>query len=40
MGRPRAYATYTYGADGEVATIADANGNLTTNSYDGYKRLS
>jgi RHS repeat-associated protein len=35
-----AYATYTYGLDGELATILDANHNLTTNLYDGFNRLS
>ena len=33
------YATYAYGLDGEVATVKDANGNLTTNTYDGFNRL-
>ena len=37
---PITYATYAYGLDGEVATITDANGNLTTNHYDGFNRLS
>jgi RHS repeat-associated protein len=33
------YATHTYGLDGEAATIADANGNVTTYVYDGFLRL-
>ena len=35
-----AYATWTYGLDGEVATILDNNSNLTTNLYDGLNRLA
>ncbi len=35
-----AYATYSYSLDGNVATILDANNNLTTNFYDGFNRLS
>jgi len=34
------YATYTYTLNGLVSTTADANGNLTTNIYDGLDRLS
>jgi RHS repeat-associated protein len=34
------YATYTYGGDGEPLTMKDANGNLTTNVYDGLLRLT
>jgi len=34
------YATYTYTANGQLYTIKDANGNLTTDSYDGVDRLS
>jgi len=34
------YATYTYTANGLPYTSKDANGNLTTNSYDGLDRLS
>ncbi len=33
------YATYTYTPDGQTATVADANSNLTTYLYDGYGRL-
>jgi RHS repeat-associated protein len=32
--------TTTYGADGEVLTQKDANGNTTTYTYDGYNRLT
>jgi len=32
--------TRTYNANGTVATLADANGNLTTYDYDGFDRLS
>jgi YD repeat-containing protein len=35
-----AYAAWTYGLDGEVATILDNNSNLTTNLYDGLNRLA
>jgi RHS repeat-associated protein len=34
------YATYTYTPNGLTQTIKDANGNLTTQSYDGLDRLS
>jgi RHS repeat-associated protein len=34
------YATWAYGQDGELATILDANNNLTTNLYDGFNRLA
>ena len=34
------YATYTYGADSEQTSVADANGNLTTTIYDGFDRVS
>jgi RHS repeat-associated protein len=34
------YATTTYGNNGEVLTVKDGAGNLTTLSYDGYDRLS
>jgi len=34
------YGTYTYGQNGEVLTVKDANGNLTTNTYDGFDRLT
>jgi RHS repeat-associated protein len=34
------YQTYTYTADGLPQTIKDANGNLTTLSYDGVDRVS
>lgn len=33
-------ATYTFTANGKVATVADAKGNLTTYAYDGFDRLS
>ncbi|GAM99123.1 wall associated protein [alpha proteobacterium U9-1i] len=32
--------TLTYSNNGQVVTIADGNGNLTTNVYDGFDRLS
>ncbi|MES2161415.1 MAG: RHS repeat-associated core domain-containing protein [Pseudomonadota bacterium] len=32
------YASYTYSVTGQVATLADANGNLTTYTYDGHDR--
>ncbi len=35
-----AYATTTYGNNGEVLTVKDAANNLTTLVYDGYDRLS
>lgn len=35
-----AYATYSYNSDGLASTIADANGNVTTLSYDGFDRLA
>ena len=40
-GTPKVYdyATWTYGADGELATIQDSNWNLTTYQYDGFGRL-
>ena len=34
-----AYATYTYTDNGQQATVADANGNLTRYIYDGHDRL-
>lgn len=34
------YGTWTYGGDGEVLTVLDANNNLTTNIWDGFNRLS
>ena len=34
------YGTWTYGGDGEVLTLLDANNNLTTNIWDGFNRLS
>ncbi|HEY1561944.1 MAG TPA: RHS repeat-associated core domain-containing protein, partial [Caulobacteraceae bacterium] len=34
------YGTWTYGGDGEVLTVLDANANLTTNIWDGFNRLS
>ncbi|MFL6600225.1 MAG: RHS repeat-associated core domain-containing protein [Steroidobacteraceae bacterium] len=34
------YATYTYTPNGLTYTSKDANGNLTTNTYDGLDRLS
>jgi len=42
VGSPleQAYVTRTYGLDGELATIKDANNNLTTQLYDGYLRLA
>ncbi|MFL6603251.1 MAG: RHS repeat-associated core domain-containing protein [Steroidobacteraceae bacterium] len=33
------YATYTYWPNGQVHTIKDADGNLTTDTYDGLDRL-
>ena len=33
------YKTYTYDGYKNIATIADANGNLTTQKYDGHNRL-
>ena len=36
---PLRYAAYTYGLDGEQATVADANNNLTSMGYDGFLRL-
>ncbi|MBA3810569.1 MAG: RHS repeat-associated core domain-containing protein [Caulobacteraceae bacterium] len=32
--------TLTYSANGNLATVADAKGNLTTQTYDGFDRLS
>lgn len=32
--------TRTYTANGMIATVADGNGNLSTNEYDGFDRLS
>lgn len=34
------YRRVTYGGDGEELTIKDANGNITTYSYDGWNRLN
>jgi RHS repeat-associated protein len=34
------YETYAYRPNGTVSTVTDANGNLTTYSYDGFDRLS
>ena len=34
------YGTWSYGLDGELATILDGNSNLTTNLYDGFNRLA
>jgi YD repeat-containing protein len=34
------YGTWTYGADGEVATVTDANNNQTMNTWDGLNRLA
>ena len=34
------YGTFSYGLDGELLTVLDANNNLTTNIYDGFNRLS
>jgi len=34
------YATYSYTANGQQATVADARGNLSTMEYDGFDRLS
>jgi RHS repeat-associated protein len=34
------YLANTYGADGELATVTDANSNLTQYAYDGFDRLS
>ncbi|MGH7022819.1 MAG: RHS repeat-associated core domain-containing protein, partial [Caulobacteraceae bacterium] len=34
------YGTWTYGGDGEVLTVLDANDNLTTSLWDGFNRLS
>ena len=34
------YATYTYTGNGQVQTVKDANGNLTTYEYDGFDRLA
>src|SRR5215469_9470007 len=34
------YGTWSYGADGELATVLDGNGNLTTSLYDGFNRLA
>ena len=36
---PQTYATYTYGADGEKLSVADADGHLTQYAYDGFNRL-
>ncbi|HTS15963.1 MAG TPA: RHS repeat domain-containing protein, partial [Verrucomicrobiae bacterium] len=36
----QAYATYSYGADSEKLSVADANGNLTGFGYDGFNRLT
>ena len=33
------YARYTYTANGKIATVEDANNNLTSNTYDGLDRL-
>ncbi len=33
------YAAYTYTANGQKATVEDANGNRSTNSYDGFDGL-
>jgi RHS repeat-associated protein len=33
------YGTWTYGGDGEVLTVLDANRNLTTSIWDGFNRL-
>jgi RHS repeat-associated protein len=33
------YAGYTYTLNGQVATVTDAKGNVTTNEYDGHDRL-
>ena len=34
------YQTYSYTPNGQVASVKDANGNLTTYDYDGFDRLS
>ena len=34
------YATYTYTGNGQVQTVKDANGNLTTYEYDGFDRIA
>lgn len=34
------YRRITYGTDGEMATIKDANANVTTYAYDGFSRLT
>ena len=34
------YQTYTYHSDGMVATVTDAQGNLTRYDYDGFNRLA
>jgi len=36
----QAYATYSYGADNEKLSVADANGNITNFGYDGFNRLT
>lgn len=36
---PVRYGAYTYNLNGTLATILDANNNLTTNTYDGFDRL-
>ncbi len=33
------YQQYTYAPSGQIATVEDANGNLTTYEYDGFDRL-
>ncbi|MDN6860456.1 RHS repeat-associated core domain-containing protein [Pseudomonas sp. CAN2814] len=33
------YVTYTYTGNGQIATLKDARGNLTTRQYDGHDRL-
>jgi RHS repeat-associated protein len=38
-GTPAVYGTYTYSLDGNLATVLDANNNLSTLSYDGLNRL-
>jgi YD repeat-containing protein len=42
VGTPLAqtYATFTYGLDGEKASVTDANGNTITLAYDGFNRLA